>query len=559
MLTTEEVDIFKWAREKEAEARRLLSRYEAEIQKYRAMDGCSLFAKDGPNGTCYYSMYLNEYDEQGNRMRVYLGKQESSTTFQAKMHYFLSTSIKRLRKNLKVLQQIQRDYTIADPNEIQRSGARAYRELPRECFDLADKANVYRWKKRYQTNHHPDEPTRNHPEGLIHETCDHSKTRSKSEVIIYNKLCECGLAFCYEYQKTFDGKYMEPDFVIYSDKYDRFFVWEHLGLLKDPDYLIKTLEKLEHYHRAGFRIGENLIFTVDGMSNEVSTYDVFDQIKVHLAAPPRPERQTRRRATKSSPSSTKSTPPQPAPAKPAAALQTNRQPAPSQAPAQKTVGSTAAARSNGKQPLTQGAVQKMQGQAPAPAWLAAAPQTNRQPAPSQASAQKTAGSAAAARSNGKQPLTQGAVQKMQGQAPAPAWLAAAPQTNRQPAPSQASAQKTAGSAAAARSNGKQPLTQGAVQKTQGRAPAPAKSAAAPQSSRQTAGSTAAARSNGKQPLTQGAVQKTQGRAPAPAKPAAAPQSSRQTAPSQVPAQGTAGSTAGSTAAAPNKGQPAPRK
>jgi hypothetical protein len=102
------------------------------------------------------------------------------------------------------------------------------------------------------------------PEGLIHRTERGEKVRSKSEAIIANILNNLGLDYRYEY--PIEGNewpgIRRPDFVLFS-KNHKPLLWEHLGMLDDPDYCARWDAKLEWYRANGFTEGINLFVTRD--------------------------------------------------------------------------------------------------------------------------------------------------------------------------------------------------------------------------------------------------------------------------------------------------------
>ncbi len=86
---------------------------------------------------------------------------------------------------------------------------------------------------------------------LIHRTERGDLVRSKSEVIIADKLHARGIDYQYEAPLELDGSRRYPDFTIDDSDAGRTFYWEHLGLLDDPSYEARWRVKLAAYERAG--------------------------------------------------------------------------------------------------------------------------------------------------------------------------------------------------------------------------------------------------------------------------------------------------------------------
>lgn len=85
---------------------------------------------------------------------------------------------------------------------------------------------------------------------------------SKSEQLIANMLFARGIQYEYEKPLQIGSITFKPDFTVRSAD-GRIWIWEHAGLLDDPDYARRFREKLRMYEQAGIRLQENLIVTKD--------------------------------------------------------------------------------------------------------------------------------------------------------------------------------------------------------------------------------------------------------------------------------------------------------
>ncbi|HET6445162.1 MAG TPA: AAA family ATPase [candidate division Zixibacteria bacterium] len=84
-------------------------------------------------------------------------------------------------------------------------------------------------------------------EWLIHRTERGEAVRSKSEVIIADKLYHWKLDYHYEAPLEIDGVVKYPDFTIEDDDIGITYFWEHCGMLQDPAYEKRWKKKLEWY------------------------------------------------------------------------------------------------------------------------------------------------------------------------------------------------------------------------------------------------------------------------------------------------------------------------
>ena len=102
-----------------------------------------------------------------------------------------------------------------------------------------------------------------HPDQLVYLTDSGVSVRSKSELIIANALDQNGIPFRYEAALALGGVSRYPDFTIYRPFDGKMFLWEHLGLMDQDEYRLKTIEKLILYAKYGFFPFDNLICTYE--------------------------------------------------------------------------------------------------------------------------------------------------------------------------------------------------------------------------------------------------------------------------------------------------------
>lgn len=84
-------------------------------------------------------------------------------------------------------------------------------------------------------------------ENLIHRTSRGEMVRSKSEVIIADRLADLDVEYIYERPLTIDNTTKYPDFTIEDMESGRTFYWEHCGMLYVPSYRKHWEEKLKWY------------------------------------------------------------------------------------------------------------------------------------------------------------------------------------------------------------------------------------------------------------------------------------------------------------------------
>ena len=119
------------------------------------------------------------------------------------------------------------------------------------------------------------------PESLRYETKD-GRYRSKSEMIIAMQLARFEIPFKYEPVIELGSFHFYPDFVVLNPLDGELVYWEHLGLLVKEDYRHSTERKLEMYHTAGIRPGDNLILTCDGEGIPLSALRIERVIRANF-------------------------------------------------------------------------------------------------------------------------------------------------------------------------------------------------------------------------------------------------------------------------------------
>lgn len=121
---------------------------------------------------------------------------------------------------------------------------------------------------------------------LIHCASDNTLLRSKSELIIYEKLLNEGFHPLYERELTLGGVTRIPDFTIIDDNTGNIYYWEHCGMITDPSYRKRWEEKKRWYYQHGILpLEENggpngtLIVTIETPNQGISLPDIEKIIK----------------------------------------------------------------------------------------------------------------------------------------------------------------------------------------------------------------------------------------------------------------------------------------
>lgn len=108
------------------------------------------------------------------------------------------------------------------------------------------------------------------------QTAKGERVRSKSEVIIADTLGRMGIPYKYECPlKIADGgRTVYPDFTCLDLRTRREFLWEHLGMMDDPEYASLAVKKLSSYLQSGYVLGKNLIISMESSEKPLSQTEV---------------------------------------------------------------------------------------------------------------------------------------------------------------------------------------------------------------------------------------------------------------------------------------------
>lgn len=109
------------------------------------------------------------------------------------------------------------------------------------------------------------------------------RVRSKTELIIADMLEKKDIPFYYEKPLILNGLgRIHPDFTVLNVKKRKTMYWEHLGMMDDPEYMDRALERIIRYETAGLFPGTDLILTHETSSRPVRTRMIERMIEVYL-------------------------------------------------------------------------------------------------------------------------------------------------------------------------------------------------------------------------------------------------------------------------------------
>lgn len=144
----------------------------------------------------------------------------------------LYTALTRQQERITILHQGAR-------SEIRKFTSTEFSETARRLTNLFREPGLVAYKNKF------------YEERLIHRTLRDELVRSKSELIIADRLHSNGVDYTYEQPLVLNGRTRYPDFTIDDAESGRKFYWEHCGMLVDPQYKSRWERKLDWYRSNG--------------------------------------------------------------------------------------------------------------------------------------------------------------------------------------------------------------------------------------------------------------------------------------------------------------------
>ena len=218
------------------------------------------------------------YKSTEDGRREYLGKdkQEEIRSLAKKAHYskMLAAARKERDQIEKCIKVLNSGKGITDIDDVYPSLNKVIRKTEGP-FTITDDGYVSRWLKKY--NFLRD---RNELNGQ-HKTLKGEYVKSKSEVIIADRLTYYGVPYVYEVTAASDPfqDMSKPDFIVLNKRTREELFWEHLGKMGDPKYAARNQIKMEQFAKQGIIMGKNLIVSFECGDRPLSTEYVDSIIK----------------------------------------------------------------------------------------------------------------------------------------------------------------------------------------------------------------------------------------------------------------------------------------
>ena len=217
------------------------------------------------------------WTEDGKRNIKYIKKEQANLAAKYARKYFSKKLLPKLLRNLKAAEYFLKIHSKTDEYDIAE-------KITPEILDFCSDLYISRVQliNDWKNSKGPDTPTIGAQPSVT--TINGELVRSKSEAIIANALYSHNIVYQYERPLYFESRYYTifPDFTVFNPDLGAEIYWEHFGMMDDPDYSRRTVEKISDYAKNDIIIGKNFICTFEDEEHPLSSANVEQIIKGFL-------------------------------------------------------------------------------------------------------------------------------------------------------------------------------------------------------------------------------------------------------------------------------------
>lgn len=196
------------------------------------------------------------YYVKANSKENYLSSKDAALISQLLQKRYLKEVLKAAKNELAALSKMLSLYPDDLPEEL-------YEKLPEELrmgvepVILGNEQDAREWMA---------EPFVGKPfkdDAPVYKTIKGERVRSKSEVMIADRMFFRGVPYKYECPIMIDGQVIHPDFSIKRMSDNKLIYHEHCGRMDDPEYVNDLVERVNLYNQAGIMQGDRLTFSFE--------------------------------------------------------------------------------------------------------------------------------------------------------------------------------------------------------------------------------------------------------------------------------------------------------
>lgn len=252
------------------ELRQALNKLQKQISEEKQEIKGHLRISATKSGPQYYHI-----KEKGDTRGIYIPRDMETFAEELAQKDYNIKIAKDLEEEIKLLNKFLEKYKAADPQaELEKLN-----EIRRQLITpvtLPAKDFASEWKKIKYIGKQMN------TEGKVLLTSCGEKVRSKSEVIIADTLARYKVPYRYEYPVKVRDYVLYPDFCCLNVRTRQEYIWEHLGMLDNPEYAEMTVQKIQAYQSSGYIIGKKLLLTMETGNIPLEQRQITAVIKEYL-------------------------------------------------------------------------------------------------------------------------------------------------------------------------------------------------------------------------------------------------------------------------------------
>ena len=235
-----------------------LSRKTSELQK--APEGTLRIILNHKRPQYYY---LRKH-EHGNGQ--YISSKNRKLVLDLAQRDYNKTMLKALQKQIAFLEQTLARYQGLSLEKVDQNFSPSRKPLIISDFPKASEI-AEKWRSVHYARFN---------DKTLFETERKEYVRSKSEQLIAQALNSHKIPYRYEYPVKILTKDTRKSFTVHPDFYclnlrsGTEIIWEHFGLMDDPEYAQKAVQKINSYIQNGWLPGRNFIFTAETKENPLT-------------------------------------------------------------------------------------------------------------------------------------------------------------------------------------------------------------------------------------------------------------------------------------------------
>lgn len=227
--------------------------------------------KDYPDGSfkvkkCKSGIYY--YRSDGKERDKIIPKSEIALVKQLAQKSYLETVLKVSLNEADYLREVIEKYPDLTSEDVYDQLSAERKQLVRPII-LPDDQFVREWLEK------PYTPKPFHKNDPVFETMKGHRVRSKSEMIIADRLFTNGIPYKYECPLVLGKEIRHPDFTVLKVSERKVLYLEHCGKVGDEGYGDDMVDRINLYSENGILLGDRLFFTLESANKpfDVRTLD----------------------------------------------------------------------------------------------------------------------------------------------------------------------------------------------------------------------------------------------------------------------------------------------